>query len=205
MFYRLSMHHTIKQENCLGALIMVVVSFKMSTAKICIALALLAVVIVAVAWPRNRVEAKEAGLAELSPGQAAADVSTNDKRVAYIESFGWKIDEQPAEVVELKIPETFDTVYNRYNTLQKRQGFDLTRYRGLRVKRYTYNIKNYPSAQTVRANILVYANTVVGGDVSSTALNGFMNTLNSKSTANADTGITVAQADPSQSLFSSGG
>ena len=57
----------------------------------------------------------------------------------------------------------------------RQQGCDLSKYAGKRCKRYTYVIENYPGqAEGVRANILVYKNKVIGGDVCSVELDGFM-------------------------------
>ena len=44
--------------------------------------------------------------------------------------------------------------------------------------RYTYQITNYPnSSDQVVADIVVYRNRIIAGDVQSTALDGFMHGL----------------------------
>ena len=48
---------------------------------------------------------------------------------------------------ELILPEEFDETYTQYLELQAGQGFDLEAYRGKRVKRYTYEITNYPTGE----------------------------------------------------------
>ena len=66
-------------------------------------------------------------------------------------------------------------MYTQYNDLQLAQGFDLTPYRGKAVKRYTYEVYNYPDLPTgVVANLLIYKDKVIGGDVCTRALDGFM-------------------------------
>ncbi|MDD7216643.1 MAG: DUF4830 domain-containing protein, partial [Oscillospiraceae bacterium] len=79
---------------------------------------------------------------------------------------------------EVIIPAEFDRGYEKYNEIQKAQNLDLTPYAGKRAKRWTYNIKNYPGYEgdsgTVQANILVYEGAVIGGDICSTELDGFM-------------------------------
>lgn len=52
---------------------------------------------------------------------------------------------QPIATEELLIPETFDESYTGYLKLQSDQGFALTQYCGKRVKRYTYQLTNYPA------------------------------------------------------------
>jgi len=104
---------------------------------------------------------------------------TNEQRVAYLESFGWDIIDEPTESTEVIIPSEFDETYESYNLLQQTQGFDLSKYKGKRVMRYTYSVKNYPSdsAENVCATLLVSDKKIIGGDISSTSLGGFMHSL----------------------------
>ena len=66
------------------------------------------------------------------------NASTAEERIAYLSQFGWQVDEDPVEVSEIIIPETFDETYTNYNELQKSQGFDLSLYAAKRVKRWIY-------------------------------------------------------------------
>ncbi len=107
----------------------------------------------------------------------ALKASTHEERMAFLSQFGWEIDEEPVEVREVIIPEEFDDTYTAYNEIQKNQGFDLTVYSGMRVKRWTYTVKNYAgyeNQECIHANILVYDGLVVGGDICSVELDGFM-------------------------------
>ncbi len=105
-------------------------------------------------------------------------VKTAEDRVAYLEGYGWLVNPEPIAVEELLIPKEFDETYNEYLELQTSQGFDLTKYQGKRVKRYAFEILNYPTGETgVQAGILVYKNTVIGGEVLSAQLNGFLHGL----------------------------
>jgi len=71
-----------------------------------------------------------------------------------------------------------DDSYQDYLALQSQQGFDLEKYAGKRVKRYTYEVLNYPTGETgVQANLLIRKNTVVGGEVLSPQLDGFLHGL----------------------------
>ena len=74
---------------------------------------------------------------------------------------------------QVRIPEAASDVYERYNALQKSQGYDLTQYAGKTVMRYVYKINNYPGAtDPVYATLLVYKNQIIGGDVTNTAAKG---------------------------------
>lgn len=105
-------------------------------------------------------------------------VKTNEDRIAYLAGYGWEVTEEPLSTEELLIPEEFDDSYTNYLQLQSNQGFDLTKYQGKRVKRYTYEITNYPSGETgVQVSLLIYRNAVIGGEVFTTNLDGFMHGL----------------------------
>ena len=102
----------------------------------------------------------------------------NQARVDFLTGLGWQVSSEPTEVQEVVIPLEFDPVYQNYNQLQKEQGFDLSRYAGYRVKRYSYEVFNHPSGEEyVQANLLVYEKKLVGGDICSLQLDGFMHGL----------------------------
>lgn len=105
----------------------------------------------------------------------AYSASTNTERITFLKGFGWETGEEPMEISEVIIPTEFNDTYENYNNIQKAQNLDLSKYKGKRVKRYTYEITNYPgeTSQTV-ANMLVYNGMIIGGDVSSLELDGFM-------------------------------
>lgn len=105
-------------------------------------------------------------------------VRSNQDRVDYLSAYGWEVSQEPVATQELLIPEEMDDSYTEYLALQNGQGFDLQKYAGKRVKRYTYEIFNYPTGETgVQANLLICKNTVVGGEVLSPRLDGFLHGL----------------------------
>lgn len=103
--------------------------------------------------------------------QAAAAVSpkgikTADDRVAYLQEWGWQVSPQAVLTEELVLPEEFGEEYTKYLELQKEMGFDLTDCAGKRIKRYTYEVLNYPGGETgVTAHLLLRRNTVIGGEI----------------------------------------
>lgn len=109
--------------------------------------------------------------------------SSSAERLHFISQFGWAVDEEPVEVREIVIPQEFDDVYENYNKIQTQQGFDLSDFHGKRVKRWTYIITNYPGysddEECVRINLLVFDGLVIGGDVCSVELDGFMHGFSS--------------------------
>ena len=117
-----------------------------------------------------------AGVEKTAP--SPAKVRSNEDRVAYLAEYGWDVSPEPVSTEELLIPEEMGDTYQEYLRLQQEQGFDLTQYAGKRVKRYTYEIYNYPSGEAgVQANLLICKNTVIGGEVLSPRLNGFLHGL----------------------------
>ncbi|MGN0468926.1 MAG: DUF4830 domain-containing protein [Acutalibacteraceae bacterium] len=122
-------------------------------------------------------------------GGIVMKAADNKERVAFFSQFGWEINEEPSEVKEVVIPTEFDEVYQNYNEIQKKQGLDLEKYKGARVKMWSYEILNYPgyenSPGVIHGNILVYNDTVIGGDVSSTELGGFMHGFSNESAESA--------------------
>ena len=110
-------------------------------------------------------------------GSLNLKASTHEDRMSFVSQFGWEVEEDPIEIKEIIIPTEFDDTYNAYNQIQKEQGFDLTEYAGERAKRWTYIVKNYEgyeNKECIHINILVHDEIVIGGDVCSVELEGFM-------------------------------
>lgn len=103
---------------------------------------------------------------------------THDERKAFFKSFGWEISDEPIEVKETVIPAEFDETYEKYNELQKQQNFNLEKYKNTRVKSWSYEILNYPGYENsdgiIRGNLLTCNGVVIGGDICSIELGGFM-------------------------------
>ena len=104
---------------------------------------------------------------------AALSPTGNDGRVQFLKSFGWEVAASPVESGQVRIPQEGGEVFDRYNALQKSQGYDLSPYAGKTVMRYVYKIKNYPGAtDPVYATLLILKDQVIGGDVTDTAAKG---------------------------------
>ena len=106
------------------------------------------------------------------------DGSTHALRENYIRSLGHRIDEKQISSKEIIVPESFGRVYNQYNDLQKKAGFDLSDYKGRRATVYTYRMLNQPDTQI---HLMVCDGVIIGGDIASVKLGGEMKPLkNSK-------------------------
>ena len=102
-----------------------------------------------------------------------APVSGNEARVKFLRDLGWEIPDSPSQSNQVKIPKETSQLYERYNNLQKSQGYDLSRYAGKKVMRYVYPVSNYPGATApVYATLLVLEDKIIGGDITDTAAGG---------------------------------
>ena len=152
---------------------MFVYSIRSATIKFACAIALSLAVLISLVALIPSYDAKDSS-------EAVSDISytkiyENSDRLAFIAQFGWQVENEPLEAVEVSVPETFDNVYLGYNEMQKEQGLNLSKYKGKTVTRYTYKVMNYPDYDgTVYLSLLVYKNKVVGGDVCSADVNGFV-------------------------------
>lgn len=103
------------------------------------------------------------------------NAKNNSDRVTFVENLGCVLLSNQPETKTVIIPEVFYDVYNNYNDMQKSAGYDLSLYKGCEVTIYTYQIKsqqNHTGESVV--NLMVYKDKIIGGDISSTALGGYM-------------------------------
>lgn len=102
-------------------------------------------------------------------------IKTNEDRVIFLNDHGLEVSSVEVESKMVQIPLIFDDTYQMYNDIQKNQGFDLEKFQGKTVELYTYEVLNMPEyEETIYANVLVYNDKIIGGDVSSTNLDGFI-------------------------------
>jgi len=108
-------------------------------------------------------------------------VKTAEDAAKFLSQFGWEVNTDDVEEVDVTLPSAFDKILTAYNELQMRQGLNLTKYKNKPVVRYTFTVKNYPGAEgPVLANVLVYRNRVIGGDLCSAEMSGFVTGFDGK-------------------------
>lgn len=102
-------------------------------------------------------------------------IKSNEDRISFLKQFGIEVEAEPTKEQQVTIPKDFDKIFAEYNEIQRRQGLDLSPFRKKTVTRYTYKVTNYPEYEgDVYVNVLIYRNTVIGGDVCSADVNGFV-------------------------------
>lgn len=113
----------------------------------------------------------------VNDGDVCFRASNSEERITFLSQFGWKINTEPVEVTEVIIPSEFNAKYNEYNEIQKNQGLNLELYKGVRAKKWVYEVQNYPGYSSdsgyIMATLLIYDNLVIGGDISSLEVDGF--------------------------------
>ena len=116
-----------------------------------------------------------ADVSENTSGEVEYRAENKEQRIQFLQSFGWTVDSGSESENEVTLPMEFDRVFAGYNEIQRAQGMDLAPYKGKDVMSYTYTVTNYEGySGKVLATVLVYQNTVIGGDICSEASDGFV-------------------------------
>ena len=73
---------------------------------------------------------------------SAPTASSNDGRVKFLTDLGWDVTTSPTDSSQVRIPAASSDVFERYNALQKSQGYDLSEYAG-KFKQAGYSVSEY--------------------------------------------------------------
>ena len=87
---------------------------------------------------------------------------------------GWCVDKSSETEAEVTLPKTFDGAVADYAAMQSEQGFEFTSYGGCKCMQYSYIVTNYGDGSTVYATLFVKGGRVIGGDIHSADIGGFM-------------------------------
>ncbi len=98
------------------------------------------------------------------------DGSTNAMRMEYLKGMKLEPDDSAVMQKEIVLPQEFDSVYSEYNAIQKKAGFDLSKYKGEKATVYTYPL----SDPYKFVHLIVREGEIIGGDISSIKLDGEM-------------------------------
>lgn len=106
---------------------------------------------------------------------ASATIPTDEELcLTYLDTLGWET-EGNAVAERILLPETFGEEFQEYLALQTEGGFDLEAYRGKTITRYSFSVTNYPTGEDgILADLLVLDGEIIGGELRSNALDGFM-------------------------------
>ena len=150
---------------------MFVYSFKASTFKLlcvlCAVAVIAAAVIVFMPTPGSMMNVNKI---DIQKELSKINVKKENGRMEYLSVLGFAVEGESESKAEEKLPKVFDAVLENYNKIQKLQGFDLEKYKGKKIKGYTYKVNSLPDGikmgdMDYYATILVYKNKVVGADL----------------------------------------
>ena len=158
---------------------MFVVTAKITKKKIVMVVLAIGVIICGIVMMMPEKTADDVLATEMNQEQMASitvgGIKTNEDRRIFLSDKGLEVSENEIDMKKVQIPSEFDEIYTQYNDMQKAQGFDLEKFKGKTVEMYTYQILNYDDTEDeIHANVLIYKNKIIGGDISSVNLEGFM-------------------------------
>ena len=114
-----------------------------------------------------------AGRGETRPAAAAKSADP----VAFLAQLGYEVEPQWIDLREITIPSEFDETFSAYNEIQKQTGFDLSPYRGQRVKMVVYRLRDHPTGKGALATVYLHRDRVIAGDISAAQQGGFCHGL----------------------------
>lgn len=92
-----------------------------------------------------------------------------------LRTYGYEVKEPPMETLTVTLPYADDPVFETYNDLQKKSGFDLTPYAGRTVTRVTFEVVR--EGTPFLGNLLFDGDAFIGGDICTVDISGEMYSL----------------------------
>ncbi len=121
-------------------------------------------------------------LAAAQAGSPAKGIkaATEAQRMDFIRSLGWEPVEDSEAEKKIVLPEKLPGVLESYNRIQREAGYDLEKYCGKEISVYTYDLTERCEDQRIQCTLFLFRNRIIGGDIHSTAFEGFMKPLAQK-------------------------
>jgi len=105
------------------------------------------------------------------------NVTNEEDMVNFLKQFRIEVENKPSNVFETQIPEEFNSVFEKYNEIQRAQGLNLKRYAGKDATVYIFNVTNHEYDGEVYATLFIRNGRVIAGDISSKDGEGFVKGL----------------------------
>ena len=103
---------------------------------------------------------------------------STEGRCAYLASCGWQADPASEELRAVRLPAQFNALLEDYNALQLAQGWDLGAAAGKSCLCCSYDLVGFSDWDgRVIATLYLYRGRVIGGDLHTAAVGGFMRPL----------------------------
>lgn len=109
----------------------------------------------------------------------SVDSAANRKNIDFINSFGWQVEESPADISHLTIPEDLSGVFLVHSQISAIDGSSMTDYRGKNITRYSYKVLNHSLSGSgkIRADVFVYKSEIIAADITDISKNGTTNPI----------------------------
>lgn len=104
------------------------------------------------------------------------DNDINKNNIAFINSYGWQVEETPTDIAHITFPEEFDEVLSAYSNMISNAQFTPASSAGMTVTRYSYKVLNHRDSASglIRINVFVKNKNIVSADISSLSPDGFI-------------------------------
>ena len=102
------------------------------------------------------------------------NISTEEEMVDFLSKCGYEVEPMPTQVIEVKIPNNFNSIYEKYNEIQRAQGLNLKRYAGKDATVYVFKVTNYDYDGEVFATVYIRNGRIIAGDICSKDGDGFI-------------------------------
>lgn len=121
-------------------------------------------------------------VAFVAVGAVTKRLDSFNARKDFLENLGYTIDKNFTEEIKIIVlPTSFSKVYLNYNELQKQNGFNLEKYKGFEITQHTIKVFDETKRDDLYAHILLHNGRLIGGDIATTAIDGFMKGLKNAS------------------------
>lgn len=105
------------------------------------------------------------------------NITTEEQMVEFLMQFGHEVENKAVKTIEIEIPQEFNSVFEKYNEIQRAQGLNLKRYAGKDATAYIFKVTNYEYEGEVLATLFIRNGRVIAGDISSKDGEGFVKGL----------------------------
>ncbi len=102
------------------------------------------------------------------------NIKTEEDMVNFLSQFGHEVEPTATNTYEIEIPDEFNSVFEKYNDIQRAQGLNLKRYVGKDATAYVFKVTNYEYEGEVFATLFIRNGRVIAGDICSTEGEGFV-------------------------------
>ncbi len=102
------------------------------------------------------------------------NIETEEDMVEFLSQFGHEVEAKAVNVYEIDIPEEFNSVFEKYNEIQRAQGLNLKRYVNKDATAYVFKVTNYEYEGEVFATLFIRNGRVIAGDICSKDGEGFV-------------------------------